>query len=167
MTRDEYLKFSDDVMEPVEGLFLAVPPDKVGWKPTVTSFSTGQLMAHIVLATRLYADGIATGEWGMSSLRQVFVANRRTPSMDVEESVNAWRKNRVYFNGRIQGLSEEEFQHGEVFGLPFGGPVLRWRLSLFAAEHLLSHKAELFMYLKFLGEKVRTGHLYSLKQWRQ
>jgi hypothetical protein len=39
MMRDEYLKFSDDVMEPVEGLFLAVPPDRVAWKPTDSSFS--------------------------------------------------------------------------------------------------------------------------------
>lgn len=87
--------------------------------------------------------------------------------MDVEMSVNAWRKNRAYFHRRIQQLSKEEFQRGEVFGLPFGGPVVRWRLSLFAAEHLLNHKAELFMYLKLLGERVHTGHLYSLKQWRQ
>jgi uncharacterized damage-inducible protein DinB len=166
MMRDEYLKFSDDVMEPVEGLFLAVPPDRVAWKPTNSSFSTGQLMAHIVLATRSYADGIATGEWGMSSLRQVFVANRRTPTMAVEESVKAWRDNRAYFNRKIQELSEEEFQHGEVFGIPFSGPVVRWRLALFAAEHLLSHKAELFMYIKLMGERVHTGHLYSLRKWR-
>ena len=167
MTRDECLKVCDDIMEPVEGLFRTVPPGGVDWKPTEMSFSTGQLMAHIVLSTRLYADGIATGDWGMSSLRQVFVVNRRTPSMEVEETVTAWRESRAYFRRTIQGLSEEEFQHGEVFGLPFGGPVVRWRLALFAAEHLVSHKAELFMYVKLLGERVHTGHLYSLKDWRR
>jgi hypothetical protein len=166
MNRDTYLRFSHDVMEPVEGLFRAVPPAGVAWKPTPTSFSTGQLMAHIVISTRSYADGIATGEWGVSSLRRVFVVNRRTPSMDVEESLRTWRENRAYFNRRIQGLTEEEFREGEVFGLPFDRPVVRWRLALFAAEHLLSHKAELFMYLKLIGEKVHTGHLYNLEQRR-
>ena len=159
MTLQNYLQYFDEMFTPTVPLFRMVPADKIDWKPTERSFTTGQLMAHIAGALGVYGRGIARGEWGYASMREIFLRNRRTPSLKVEEAVAVLEKNHVEFNQLLRTLTEEEFHSGEI-DTPQLGRVPRWRIAMLALEHHINHRAELFMYLKILGVEVNTGHLY-------
>lgn len=160
MTIRDYLKYFDDLIPPTESLFRMAPSDKLDWKPTESSFSVGQQMAHIAGALEVYGHGVASGAWGFISMRERFLMNRRAPSATTEEAVHALHTQYALFKNLVGALSEEEFNHGEVEAPQFGKKTLRWRVAMLAAEHHVTHKAELFMYLKMLGVKVHTGHLY-------
>lgn len=160
MTLQDYLSFFDDVVQPTEQLFRLIPTDRLEWKPTENSFTLGQQVAHLAGALGVYAHGIANGEWGFKSMRERFVLNRHTPSMNVEEAIHLLNENHAEFRRVVGALSEEEFNIGEVDS-PQLGRVPRWRLAMLAVEHHINHKAEIFMYLKFMGIAVNTGNLYK------
>lgn len=160
MTLQNYLKYFDDVVQPTEQLFRMIPPDKIDWKPTESSFSLGQQIAHISGALSVYARGISKGEWGFKSMRERFVLNRHTPSLTVDEALVELKKGCDEFKSLIGSLSEREFDDEQIDS-PQLGRAPRWRLAMLAIEHHLNHKAELFMSLKLLGASVNTGNLYK------
>ncbi|MBI5464202.1 MAG: DinB family protein [Ignavibacteriales bacterium] len=161
MTLQHYLEYFDEAMRRTTPLLKSVPPDKTDWKPTDTSFTIGQQMAHMVGAIEVYAHGIARGEWGFDSLRQRFLMNRRTPSITKEDALAKLAEFSALFRAQLQALSEEEFDRGEIFMPQLNGRVPRWRSALFFLEHHHLHKGELFMSLKVLGERVNSLTLYS------
>jgi hypothetical protein len=160
MTVSQFHSYAIDILKPTELLFQLVPPEQTGWKPTDNSFSAGQLMYHIAGALQFNADGIARNEWSMPSLRHIFVANRRTPTASVEEALMLYRETSLFFLNVFKKMSDPEFQTAEVDS-PQLGRAPKWRVALFALDHHLNHKAELFMYLKFMGVKVTTRELYG------
>jgi hypothetical protein len=56
-------------------------------------------------------------------------------------------------------MGNDEFQTGEVDSVQLRR-AQKWRIALFALDHHLNHKAELFMYLKLMGVNVTTKELY-------
>jgi uncharacterized damage-inducible protein DinB len=160
MTLQNYLSYFDDVVRPTEQMFRLIPADKLEWKPTDKAFTLGQQIAHLSGALGVYAHGIANGDWGFKSMRERFVQNRHTPTMQVEEAIRLLNENQAEFRRVVGALSEEEFSTGEVDS-PQLGRVPRWRVAMLAVEHHINHKAEIFMYLKFMGIAVNTGNLYK------
>ena len=159
MTVQNYLSYFNEMVAPTEELFRMIPEDKLHWKPTEKSFTAAQLMTHMGEALRAYANGIASGNWGFDSMGEVFVTNRKTRELTVEEAVELYRTNLAVYRQKIGALTEEEFDRGEIDS-PQLGRVARWRAAMLAVEHHVTHKTELFMYLKFAGLHVNTGHLY-------
>ncbi len=164
MTLHNYLAYYDYLIETTEHLFLNIPPDKLDWKPTESSFTIGQQLTHLVGALEVYAHGITRGEWGFSSLRERFLMNRRTPSITVDEALMKLKENYSLFRTSLAALTEEEFNTVEIETPQLGGKAPRWRIGMLAIEHHLNHKTELYMYLKFLGVKVNSAHLYRGKE---
>lgn len=160
MTVQDYLSYFDHLFKSTEELFKLVPPDKLDWKPTESSFSIGQQMAHLAGALGVYGHGISSGEWGFTTMRERLLQNRHTPALSVDEAIEALHKNYDEFRTLIGALTEDAFNHEEVYAPQFGGRIPRWRIAMLAVEHHINHKAELFMYLKLLGVRVHTGHLY-------
>ncbi|MFA6469035.1 MAG: DinB family protein [Bacteroidota bacterium] len=160
MSPQQFRDYAEKQLAPTEPLFLLVPPEQKDWKPTGDSFTAGQLMHHMASALRFNANGIARNDWALPSLRHVFITNKRTPSATVDECVNLYRENAKYFLDIFSAMSEEEFQTGVLDTLQLGR-AQKWRMSLFALEHHLNHKAELFMYLKLMGAKVTSRELYG------
>lgn len=160
MTLPQYLTYVDDILAPTPAMFRLVPADKIDWTPVPGTFTCGQLMAHIAGAVEVYANGIASGAWGFSSIRERLVMNRHTPSLDPEAASALLETNAKMFRETIGALSEDEFQNGMVVSPQLGGPAPRWRVALFFADHHLTHRAELFMHLRVLGIRVHTGTLY-------
>ncbi len=117
-------------------------------------------MHHMAYALHFNAKGIEKNEWELPSLRHVFVSNRKTPSSTVEECVALYRKNARYFLDIFATMPEDEFANAEVDSIQLGR-VQKWRIALFALDHHLNHKAELFMYLKLMGVKVTSKDLYG------
>lgn len=163
MTLQNYLTYCDHLIATTEHLFLHVPPDRLDWKPTESSFTIGQQLAHLVGALEVYAHGITRGEWGFASMREILLKNRHTPTIGVEEAVKMLYECYQEFRTLVGSLSEEEFSNGTV-NTPQLGIVPRWRIAMLAAEHHINHKAELYMYLKVLGVKVNSAHLYRGKE---
>ena len=159
MSLRNYLSYFDDVMKPTEGLFRLIPAEKIDWKPSENSFTLGQQIVHMSGAIGVYAHGITRGEWGFKSMRERLVQNRYTPSLTVEEAIQLFNASCAEFRTAVGSLSEEDFARGEV-ETPQLGRVPRWRIAVLALEHHINHKAEVFMYLKLLGVKVNTSHLY-------
>lgn len=160
MTLQQYLSYIAYLVNSTEFLFQQIPEEKIDWKPTENSFTIGQQLAHMVGAFEVYARGMTTGDWGVKSMRERFLQNRRTPSITVSEAIRLLHANHDEFRRRIGSLSEEEFLRGELETPQLGGSFPRWRIGMLFIEHHLNHKAELFMYLKLLGIKVNSGHLY-------
>ncbi len=160
MTPLQFQDYARMQLAPTEPLFLMVPPGQEGWKPTEESFTAGQLMYHMAYALRFNADGIRKNEWALPSLRHVFITNRRIPTATVEECVALYRENSAYFLESFTEMSEQEFMTAELDTLQLGRAP-KWKMSFFALEHHLNHKAELFMYLKMMGAKVTSKELYG------
>lgn len=163
MTVPQYLSYVSDILQPTAPMFRLVPPEKIGWAPVEGMFTCGQLMAHIAGAIEVYANGIVSGEWGFSSVRERLVMNRHTVQLEVEPAVQHLEQFSQYFKERVGALTEEEFQNGIVACPQLNGPSPRWRVALFFADHHQTHRAELFMYLRMLGVRVHTGTLYRAK----
>lgn len=161
MTIQHYLQYVDEIMIPTEALFELVPDDKIDWTPVEGFFTLGQLMGHIAAAVGVYAGGITKGDWTFQSMREIFVRNRRSPSVTKEVALQELRTNVALFKSGVSALTEEEFNNGTVFSPQFSGrQTPRWRVAMLFLEHHHNHKAELFMSLKVLGMKLNTGHLY-------
>jgi hypothetical protein len=160
MTPLQFREYAELQLAPTEPLFRLVPVDRKDWKPTEGSFTAGQLMYHMAYALKFNADGIQRNEWAMPTLRHVFIANRRTPNADIPECIELYKENSKLFLDIFLGMSEAEFRSGELDTLQLGR-TQKWRMSLFALEHHLNHKAELFMYLKLMGVNVTSKELYG------
>lgn len=162
--RDQFLEFYREIVTSTEVLFQQVPDDRLDWRPVETVFTLGQLLAHMVGSTRVYADGVTDGNWGFTAMREILLANRRTTPMGSASALERLKENAAYFAEKLSLLSERDFEEGEVFAPQVNGFAPRWRIALLAAEHQITHKTELFMSLKMLHLKVHTGHLYHLKR---
>jgi len=159
MTVSDFHHYAQQALAPTEPLFMRVPPERKDWKPTDRSFTTGQLMYHIAYSLKFNANGVGKNIWELPSMRHVFLANRRTPSMPVAESIALYRTTSAEFLHVFATMSDEEFQNSEIDSVQLG-TVKKWRGALFAIEHHINHKAELFMYLKIMGIDVTTKELY-------
>ncbi len=161
MTIQQYLQYVDEIMIPTEAMFELVPDDKIDWAPVDGFFSLGQLIGHIAGAVGVYAGGITKGDWTFQSMREIFVRNRRSPSVTKDIALKELRANAERFKSAVGALTEEEFNNGTVFAPQFGGKQTpRWRVAMLFLEHHHNHKLELFMSLKMLGLNMNTGHLY-------
>lgn len=159
MTLQDYLAYFKGVIPPTEALFRLIPHDKLNWKPVERSLTTGQVMTHMAEAIHVYGNGIVTGVWGFTSVREVLVRNHSTKALTVDEAVILLHTNFDEFTRKLRGLSDLEFDTGMV-DTPQLGRVPRWQIAMFGLEHHLNHKAQLFMHLKILGVTVHTGTLY-------
>ena len=107
----------------------------------------------------IVADAVMMSEY---EVRPLFGFSRSYFHADlpaVEPAVQKLHRSYAEFTRLVGSLSEAEFASGEV-DTPQLGRVPRWRIAMLGAEHHINHKAELFMYLKFLGIEVHTGTLY-------
>ena len=162
MTVTQFHEYAKTLLAPTEPLFLLVPKDKADWKPTENSFTAGQLMNHMATALRFNGRGIQSNDWqGVTSLRHIFLANRRQAASTVDEAVMVYRETSELFLNVFASMSDEEFQTGEIDS-PQLGRIQKWRMALFAVDHHINHKAELFMYLKLMRVKVNSKDLYGM-----
>ena len=159
ITPTEFVELFESQRAPTETLFRTVTAEMLSWKATERSFTTSQLMVHMAGAASVYARGIANADWGFTSMREVLVRNRHTPEASVEEAVQLLHTGFDDMRTLVSALSEEAFEQ-EVTAPQFGKPTPRWRVALFGFEHHVTHKAELFMYMKMQGANVHTGTLY-------
>jgi uncharacterized damage-inducible protein DinB len=159
MTIQQYRSWFDEVLAPTEPMFRLVPPEKLDWKITETSFTLGQLLNHMPRAFWFMAKVINKEELPLKSMREIFVSNRRQQSSTPEEAVELLRSSTSDYRKAITALTDDQFQSG-LIDTPQKGLVPYWRYAAFSLEHHIHHLMELHFSLKVLGVKVNTGTLY-------
>lgn len=160
MTKTEYLSWFDQVVMPTEPTFRRVPTDKINFKLTDSSFSLGQLLAHIAGSLAFHAKVIRhDNDLPYKSLREILVANRHHPSMSVDEAAAHLQHSATAYKSAVSLLRDDEFLSGEL-DTPQLGRVPTWRYCAFVIEHHIHHLMELHLTLKVLGVEVNTKTLY-------
>lgn len=161
MTRQQYLSWFDEVTAPTVPMMRLVPADKLGWKLTEKSFSLGQLMDHVGKAMSFNAKVLACEDLPLKSMREILVANRRTPETAVEQAVAQFEAGCRRFKEVVQGITDESFQSDSI-DTPQRGKMDKWRFASFVIEHHIHHLMELHIGLRALGISVNTRSLYTL-----
>jgi len=160
MTIQQYFSWFDDVIALTENTYRLVPAGKLDWKPTERSFTLGQLIEHMPRALSFNAKVIASEEWPLKSMREIFVANRHHPTATVEEALEHLETGAAAFKAAVMKIGDQRFQQEQV-NTPQWGTLPIWRFAIFVLEHHLNHKMELHMSLRLLEVKVNTGTLYA------
>jgi uncharacterized damage-inducible protein DinB len=159
MTKVEYLAWFTEVLQPTEPTFRLIPHDKVDFKLTERSFSLGQLLGHIPGSLAFFAKVVNNEELPFKSMREIMVANRRQPSVGVDEGIRFLQSSVSTFENAVGRLSDDQFQSA-LLDTPQKGRVSYWRYCAFALEHHIHHLMEMHVCLRVLGVDVNTKSLY-------
>jgi hypothetical protein len=150
-----------------EGLARLVDKDKLGWKPGSGSnwMTTGQLLEHITSACGACCKGFATGDWGMpadASPEDMLPSADKLPSVkSVDEALQKLAADKKTALEYVAKVGERDLASRKV-GAPWN-PTEKplGEQFLMSVQHLGSHKAQLFYYLKLQGKPVNTQHLWG------
>jgi len=157
------------------GMLELVDEDALDWKPATGDnwMTTGQLLWHLEHACGLMAGCFVTGDWSVLSSFETDESQRDpetgllpAAAMKSVESVAAARTaieaDKAKALAAIDEAGEERLANEE--GVAPWNPTPRalgYNL-LECVQHLGTHKAQLFYYLKLQGKPVHTGTLWGM-----
>lgn len=151
-----------------EGLVSKVNDDALQWKPDTGEnwMTLAQLLMHITDACGYCCRGFVTGEWGMPAdtpMEEMLPAAERMPSVETAaQALELLRSDRKLALEMVEQAGEEDLG-SRLVSAPWSPDVEEplGRKFLQMVGHLTSHKAQLFYYLKLMGEPVHTGDLWG------
>jgi len=156
-----------------EGLLDLVDEGQLDWKPCTGSnwMTTGQLLHHLTDACGAPFRGFVTGDWGLPegvsvdemSPEEMLSSAEKLPTLgSVAKAKELLSADKQLALDMLAHCSEERLAT-EVTPAPWDPTemILGYRL-LEMVEHLKSHRAQLFYYLKLQGMPVHTGHLWGM-----
>jgi len=163
----------DATYQATEGLMDLLTDGDLDWKPeTGTNWMTvGQLLMHITTACGLCIKGFVTGDWGMPegvdiedmSTDEMMPSAEKMPTVEsVEVAQEKLAADRAVAHQMLERAGEEDLRTKEL-AAPWSPDVSYGlgRHALHMVDHLASHKAQLFYYLKLMGKPVHTGDLWG------
>lgn len=159
-----------------EGLLALCDDSTLGWKPATGSnwMTTGQLLAHIPTACGFCMVGFVTGDWPFcgggdakdappADPAEMLPPAEKLPSAksvaEVKAALAADHKKALEMIARA---GETDLSSKQVAAPWNPQPQLLGMQLLGMIDHLATHKAQLFYYLKLQGKPVHTGHLYGM-----
>ena len=146
--------------------------DALDWKPPAGEnwMTLGQLLEHVATACGAPCKGFVTGDWGMPdgvSMEDI-PPEEMLPTADKMPAVATVAKAREKLAAdrqlaldMIDRAGEEALATKTVTAPWDPRPQLLGYMLLEMVLHLVSHKMQLFFYLKSLGKPVNTGHLWG------
>lgn len=165
-------KQAEDAYHATEGLLGLVKDEMLGWKPASGAnwLTTGQLLKHLTGACGAMCKAFADGDWGMPSepsesaeAESMLPAAEKFPAVhSVAEAVRGLAADKELTYGILETTSEKDLS-GRRMSAPWSPterPLGEWIAE--SIVHLVSHKAQLFYYLKLQGVPVHTGHLWGM-----
>ena len=158
-----------------EGLLDLVDDDQLDWKPPTGSnwMTTGQLLRHLTEACGFCCRGFVTGDWGlpegadMQELppEQMLPPAETLPTVaSVAEARQLLAADRELALRMVQEAGEIRLEE-ERSRAPWDPAGMDYRLGehlLGMIQHLATHKAQLFYYLKLQGKAVDTRSLWGM-----
>lgn len=157
----------EDAYHAAEGLLALVDEDKLSWKPATGSnwMTAAQLLKHMTDACGAAMKGFVTGEWGPppGDQEDTLPAAGKLPAVkSVEEARRALAADKRLALEMIAKAGETNLTQNTVAAPWDPTPrLLGYQLDAMI-DHLISHKAQLFYYLKLQGKPVHTGHLWGM-----
>ena len=156
-----------------EKLLDMVKDSELNWKPATGSnwMTVGQLLHHISNACGSGVKGFVTGDWGfppdfdpskMTEDMMLPPAEKLPAVSSVAEAKKLLAEDKKLAFDILSKCSEERLAT-EIAKAPWDKMelILGHRL-LQMAQHLNSHKAQLFYYMKLQGKPVNTMHLWGV-----
>ncbi len=173
MNWKELLKFEvESAFAVTEKLLDRMGEQGLEWKPASGGnwMTTGQLLKHLAESCGAPFRGFATGDWGLpegvdlKDLKpdEMLPPADKLPSVSsVEEARQMLRRDKQLALEILAGCTEERLTT-QVAPAPWDPtPLVLGHRLLQMVEHLKSHKAQLFYYLKLQGVPVNTGDLWG------
>ncbi len=156
-----------------ERLLDKVDADSLNWKPATGGnwMTVGQLLLHTAGACGAVCKGFVTGDWGMPEgakledlpPEEMLPPAEKLPAAgSVREAKELLAADKVLALKMIDQAGEKDLA-GRITAAPWA-PELKCPLGrhlLRMVQHLGSHKAQLFYYLKLQGKPVDTGDLWG------
>lgn len=159
MTKDEYYQYALDAYRPTESLLKMVPADKLEWKPGPTFMTMGQLICHLGTGIGGELRMLITGNWPNMEEMEKAMQQSGMPKCNVQEALAALEKDKAVLREVLAGVSEEDFAN-KIVSVPWGWKAKMELMALNFRDHFITHKMQLFTYLKLLGFPVNTNTLY-------
>lgn len=159
MTKDEYYQYALDAYRPAESMLKMVPADKLEWKPGLTFMTMGQLICHLSAGIGGELRMLITGNWPSMEEMEKGMQQGAMPKCNVEEALAALEKDKAALREVLSGVSEEDFAN-KIVSVPWGWNAKMELMALNFRDHFITHKMQLFTYLKLLGFPVNTSTLY-------
>ena len=159
-----------------KGVIAEVDDDAIDWKPTSGGnwMTVGQLLRHITTACGCTAHGFATGEWDIDAggidpeWKPTSEAEMMPPAEaflgygSKQEALDALEADHERFTAALATAGEARLST-ERLAAPWGGPERLLGAQFFMGfDHLNTHKAQLFYYLKLQSKPVHTGVLWNM-----
>ncbi len=165
----------DETYRATEGLLVLVDDDALAWKPATGDnwMTTGQLLRHLTEACGLCCRGFVTGDWGLpdgADMQDLPPDQMMPPAVKLPTVTSVAEARRLLAEDRdlalrmVQEAGESRLE-GETSRAPWDPQGMERRLGqhlLGMIEHLATHKAQLFYYLKLQGKAVDTRHLWGM-----
>jgi len=162
-----------DTYVATDALIALVDDGQLSWKPSQGGnwWTLGQLLRHITVSCGIWCKGFVTGEWEDSGEVDMSAVPEGAALPPAEayrsiESVAAARaaleKDRAIALEMIEKAGEEALATKNAVAPWNPTPRTLGLRLLDMIRHLESHKAQLFFYLKLMGEPVHTGHLWGV-----
>ncbi len=156
-----------------EGLLDLVEDSSLSWKPATGAnwMTTAQLLYHLGDACGACMRGFATGDWGMPKgvdpsqipPDQMQPPAEKMPAVaSVAEARQRLAEDKKLAFEVLDSCSEERLTSAMATAPWDPRPLTLGHRFFQMVEHLNSHKAQLFYYLKLQGKPVHTGHLWGM-----
>ncbi len=150
-----------------------VDPGGLDWKPATGGnwMTVGQLLMHMGNACGAACKGFVTGDWGLPEgvkmedipPEQMLPPAEKLPAVaSVEEARKLLADDKILALKMIDQAGEQDLA-GRRMAAPWAPGVEHalGRHLLQMVQHLGTHKAQLFYYLKLQGKPVHTGDLWG------
>lgn len=157
MKKDEYCEYALEAYRPAETLIKMVPADKLDWKPGPNFMTLGQLIAHLSGGIGAELSMMINNTW--PKMETMDPAKMVHPSCDVAQALANLEKDRKTLREVLEGVSEKDFAE-KIVSTPWGWKFKMEKMALNFRDHFITHKMQLFTYLKLLGFPVNTETLY-------
>ena len=144
----------------------------LAWKPATGKnwMTVGQLLAHLNTACGMCSEGFVTGDWSLmagddcdTESEPMLPSADQMPTVDnVADALSALKSDRKLAFEMIEKAGEENLDCA-MSAAPWA-PDQQTNLGhhlLQMSQHLGIHKAQLFYYLKLMGQKVDTMTLWG------
>ena len=128
-----------------------LPPERIDWAPQEGEFTCGDLIRHMAASEKMFAGGIATGQWRYPGHQRQAGESLETLLTELESS----HTEAVEMLNLLQGADLSELRPSLK-----GVPVKTWRLLMAMIEHEVHHRSQLAVYLSLMG--IQPPQIYGL-----
>ncbi|MGA2974965.1 MAG: DinB family protein [Spirochaetia bacterium] len=166
MTKTEYTKFTKGIVDATRGLIAITPDDKLDWRPDASFLKLGAVVHHVSCSVGAGLRDVMDGGWefkpeGGDEGTGLPPADAFAMVKNIKEALGMIDADWRLFEERFAHVDEATF-NTRICKIPWMAPGTTLKeYMLLTTEHLSNHRMQLFIYLRLLGMKINTAHLYG------